>query len=98
MLGAGGVGGVLVLGKIKSWIFLSENTWGPSATQLETPDIKHTMQTNKDKVQRIEIIWMILFFNSILLYFLFHGSINNHENYENDEEWVKVYDLCNAIW
>ena len=56
MLGAGGVGGVLVLGKIKSWIFLSENTWGPSATQLETPDIKHTMQTNEDKAQRIEII------------------------------------------
>ena len=25
-----------------------------------------------------------------MLYFLFHGSIDNNEKYENDEEWVKV--------
>ena len=48
------------------------------------------MQTNEDKAQRIEIILMILLFNSILLYF-FHGSMDNPTKYNSDEEWVKVY-------
>ena len=48
------------------------------------------MQTNEDKAQRIEIILMILIFNSILLYF-FHGSMDNPSKYNSDEEWVKVY-------
>ena len=48
------------------------------------------MQNNEDKAQRIEIILMILLFNSILLYF-FHCSMDNPSKYNSDEEWVKVY-------